>query len=228
MTTPIRGWVSRSSAASRIPSSDIVGGIATSSSTTSSGSRSMSSINASPSSHAATSSIPGVLSSILVSASRISRLSSANPTRRAIARASPRAPCVARARAPRGPACGHPVSAVRRGLGLGEEDERRLDALADLLDVGEVELEEDRVDVLLDGALGEDELLGDRAVALALSDLCEHLALARRELRERRALRPRLRGDERLDDLRVHHRAAGGDGLDRRQQLRAVVDALLE
>ena len=35
-------------------------------------------------------------------------------------------------------------------------------------------------------------------------------------------------GDERFDDLGVHHGAAGGDRLDRRHQLRAVVDALLE
>ena len=42
--------------------------------------------------------------------------------------------------------------------------------------LGEVELHEDRVDVLLDGALGEHQRLGDRRVALALRDLGEHLA----------------------------------------------------
>ena len=37
-----------------------------------------------------------------------------------------------------------------------------------------------------------------------------------------------LGGDERLDDLGVQHRAAGRDRLDRRDELSAVVDALLQ
>ena len=77
--------------------------------------------------------------------------------------------------------------------------------------------------------LVRNERLGDRRVALALGDLGEHLALARRQLVERRALAPRAaRVDERLDDLRVDHRAAVGDRADRRRQLGAVVHALLE
>ena len=46
--------------------------------------------------------------------------------------------------------------------------------------------------MLLDRALGEDERLGDRRVALALGDLGEDLALARGQLVERRALDARL------------------------------------
>jgi hypothetical protein len=44
------------------------------------------------------------------------------------------------------------VHSVRGGLG--EIDQRRLDSPADVVRVSEIELEEDRVDVLLDGALG--------------------------------------------------------------------------
>ena len=39
----------------------------------------------------------------------------------------------------------------------------------------QAELEEDRVEVLLDRALAEDERVGDRLVALALGDLAEYL-----------------------------------------------------
>ena len=77
--------------------------------------------------------------------------------------------------------CRHSAGGQR--VGLGQEEQRRLDALADVLGVGQVELEEDRVDVLLDGALGEDERVGDRGVALALGDLGEDLALASGERR---------------------------------------------
>ena len=94
--------------------------------------------------------------------------------------------------------------------------------------VGQAELEEDRVDVLLDGALGEEQRLGDRGVALALGDLAEHLALARRQLVERRVLGAAARVYQRLDDLGVDHRPAVGDGADRGRQLGAVVHALLE
>src|SRR6478609_10075335 len=68
-----------------------------------------------------------------------------------------------------------------RSAVLVEEHERSLHALADVLRAGEAELGEDRVDVLLDGALGQHERLGDRRVALALRHLGEHLALTRRD-----------------------------------------------
>src|ERR1700752_1413554 len=71
-----------------------------------------------------------------------------------------------------------PVSSVRRVLVLRQQHQRGLDALADVLGVREPELQEDRVDVLLDRARGEKHGLGDGAVALALRDLRQHFALA--------------------------------------------------
>ena len=71
----------------------------------------------------------------------------------------------------------------------------------------------------------------DSAIAVLLLPCAisrEHLALARGQLVERRALGSGRARDERLDDLRVDHRAAVGDGADRRHQLGAVVHALLE
>src|SRR3954454_7837619 len=44
---------------------------------------------------------------------------------------------------------------------IGEVDERGLDAAAHVLGVAQIELEEDRVDVALDRALGDHERLGD-------------------------------------------------------------------
>src|SRR5881275_2555344 len=66
----------------------------------------------------------------------------------------------------------------RRPL-FGQEHERGLHALAHVVRRRETELHEDRVDVLLDRALGEHERVGDRAVALAGGDLGEHPARAR-------------------------------------------------
>src|ERR671936_2489901 len=118
---------------------------------------------------------------------------------------------------------------ARRALvGLGEEQQRRLHPLGDVLGVGQIELEEDRVDVLLDGALREDERLGDRVVALALGDLGEDLPLAGGEVRERRTFDTRLGDDQRIDDLRVDDRAALRHGADGRRELCPVVHALLE
>jgi hypothetical protein len=89
------------------------------------------------------------------------------------------------------------------------------------------ELQEDRVDVLLDGALGEDESVGDRRVALAPGDLGEDLALAPGQSAsgERSSAPWRRRAARRSWSP---SRAAGRDGLDRRDQLSAVVHALLE
>src|SRR5690349_15823647 len=92
----------------------------------------------------------------------------------------------------------HPraASAARSGaVGLGEVDQRRLDPAADLLGLAQPELQEDRVDVLLDCALREHELVGDRLVAVAARDEGEDLRLARRQLGELRALRARARRD---------------------------------
>src|SRR3954471_23767087 len=120
-----------------------------------------------------------------------------------------RRPAMVRPRARRW--CVPTAAGVPRALvdaSLRKEHERRLHALAHILRVGEPELEEDRVDVLLDGALGQEQRLGDRRVALALGDLAEHLALANCELVERRAVRDASRVHEFLDDLGVDHGAA--------------------
>src|SRR3954447_7426616 len=67
----------------------------------------------------------------------------------------------------------------RSGAGvLGEVDQRRLHAAADVDGVAEAELEEDCVDVLLDGAFGEHQLVGDRLVAVPAGDEREDLQLA--------------------------------------------------
>src|SRR5438045_15723 len=67
---------------------------------------------------------------------------------------------------------------------LGEIQQRRGDAPADVGVVDQVELREDRIDVLLDRPLREEELLGDRRIRPALGDPCQHLALACRQLGE--------------------------------------------
>ena len=66
--------------------------------------------------------------------------------------------------------------------GLGEVEDDRLDALVDGRLPREAELGEDRVDHFLDGSLGQDEARGDRRVVLPLGHLPENVALARRNL----------------------------------------------
>ena len=68
----------------------------------------------------------------------------------------------------------------------------------------------------------------DRGVVLALRHVREDLALAVGELRERGVRHPVLRGDERLDDLRVEDAAAPGDLVERPDELVHVGDALLQ
>src|SRR6185437_4701470 len=60
-----------------------------------------------------------------------------------------------------------PPSRSCRSTGLGQVDQRRLDAAADVLVLGQAELGEDRVHVLLDRPLGQHQRLRDRPVALA-------------------------------------------------------------
>src|SRR5439155_2708508 len=62
--------------------------------------------------------------------------------------------------------------------------------------LGELELVEQGVDVLLDRALGQEERAGDRRVVLALRHLLEDLALPLRQMSERRAPRALPPGDE--------------------------------
>ena len=85
------------------------------------------------------------------------------------------------------------------------------------------------MDHLLDRALGE-----ERASA-AIAALFLPSAISRRTSRsrgvsscERRLLGTRLVRHERLDHLRVDHRAAVCDGADRRDELLDVLDALLQ
>src|SRR3954469_1603250 len=94
--------------------------------------------------------------------------------------------------------CISPPPALRAGDrgSVAEEDQRGLDARADLLGIREPELAEDRVDVLLHGSLAQLQILGDRAVGLAGRHLAEDLALARAELFERLRAGHRLRDHE--------------------------------
>jgi len=99
------------------------------------------------------------------------------------------------------------------------------------VDVGllrEVQLVEERVDVLLDRALGEEQAGGDRRVVLALRHVVEDLALALGELRERRVRHPILRGHERLHDLGIEDRPALRDLVERAHDLLDVAHALLQ
>ena len=73
------------------------------------------------------------------------------------------------------------------------------------------------------------ELVGDRLVAVAARDEGEDLELARRQLGERRALGPRARASISASTTFASiTEPPCGDGLDRRDQLAAVLDALLE
>src|SRR4051812_40046102 len=66
-----------------------------------------------------------------------------------------------------------------------QEREHREHAAMGLRVRAQAELPEDRGDVLLDGALGDDHALGDRDVREALGHQLEHLALARGERADR-------------------------------------------
>src|SRR5687768_15580696 len=92
--------------------------------------------------------------------------------------------------------------------------------------LGEAELAEDALDVLLDGAVGDEEGAGDRAVRAALGHEGEDLALARGEGGEP-AVAPAA-GEELADDLGVQHRPARGDVADRGEELGDVSHAVLE
>ena len=65
--------------------------------------------------------------------------------------------------------------------------------LADVIGAAESKLREDRVDVLFNGVSGQEERLCNRRVALTLSNLGQHLALAWRQISERRSPPPQER-----------------------------------
>ena len=89
----------------------------------------------------------------------------------------------------------------------------------------EAELSEDARHVLLDGALGDEELLRDPGVRQALGLESEDLALARRELVVRVPARP---GEELGHDLGVERGPAVRDPLERVEEVAHVGHALLQ
>ena len=90
----------------------------------------------------------------------------------------------------------------------------------------EVELGEDRRDVLLDRALGDDELAGDRGVGAALGHQPQHLALARGQRLQR--VLAAAAAEQQRDDLGIERRAAAGDAAHRVGEGVDVGDAVLE
>ena len=74
-------------------------------------------------------------------------------------------------------------------VALGEVEDHGLDPTVNSRLPGQAELEEDRVDHLLDRSLGQDQRFGDGGVVLPLGHLAKHVALARRQLVERRVSR---------------------------------------
>ena len=92
----------------------------------------------------------------------------------------------------------------------------------------EPELEEDRVDHLLDRPLGQEQRRGNRGVVLSFGHLAQDVVFTRCQLTERRLLAASVLRDERLHDLRVHDGAALCNGADSRDELLDVVHALLQ
>src|SRR5437870_9180656 len=111
-------------------------------------------------------------------------------------------------------------------VGLGQIEDDGLDALVNRWLPADSELEEDRVDHLLDRRLGEEERLRDRGVVLPLGHLAQDVVLPWRQLCERRLLWTRPLRDERLDDLGIDHRAAGSDRLNSAHELLEILDTL--
>ena len=81
---------------------------------------------------------------------------------------------------------------------------------------------------LFDGSLGQDQRFGDGGIVLPLGHLAKHIALARRELVERRVSAACVLRDERIDDLGIDHRAAICNGPDRCDELLHILHPLLE
>jgi hypothetical protein len=93
---------------------------------------------------------------------------------------------------------------------------------------GQVELGEDRVDVLLHRRLRQGQFRRYARVPAALRHLAQHVELPRGEPGQRRLAQPRPAADQRVDHLRVDHRAAARHLAQRGQQLLQVTDAVLE
>src|SRR5206468_2150193 len=75
-----------------------------------------------------------------------------------------------------------------RLVALRQVKDHSLDALVDRRLPRETELEEDRVDDLLDRSLAQKERVGDCRVVLPLGHLAQHIPFARRQMIERRVL----------------------------------------
>ena len=90
----------------------------------------------------------------------------------------------------------------------------------------ESQLREDRSHVALDRLELEGEPLGDRGIRAALGHQREDLALTRRQLVERRVAA--RAAEQARHDLRVDHRAAGGDASHSVGQVVEPGDAFLE
>jgi len=81
--------------------------------------------------------------------------------------------------------------------------------------------------VLLNGARGQHKRFGDGRVGFALGHAGQYVALAGREISERRVCGTRALPDQRLDHLRVDDRPTLRDLPDSGEQLIRVGDALL-
>ena len=139
-------------------------------------------------------------------------------------------------------ACGRPRTSPRRGLGgeyskkfgtatalvplLRKGHKHRRDPPVYVRLPGKTELLKDRVDVLLDRLLSDDERRRYRCVVLPPGHFGEGLELARCERFEGSVLT--AGGDERIDDLRVDGGTACGDLADRGHELVQVIHPFLE
>jgi hypothetical protein len=90
----------------------------------------------------------------------------------------------------------------------------------------QVELSENARHVLLDGAVGDHELLGDRAVRSPLRHQAENLGLARGETSERIAFA--VAPEEMTDDLWIERRPTTRNTIDRVGELTQIGHPLLE
>ena len=108
----------------------------------------------------------------------------------------------------------------------GQVEQGGLDAPVHIAVLGQVELDEDPVDMPLDGAFRDLQQVGDGGVATPFGDQRKDLPLAGGEL-----LDPRIAAAERdqlVDDPRVDERTPGDDLSQRSRQLVLVPDTFLQ
>ena len=107
-----------------------------------------------------------------------------------------------------------------------EERDDRQHAAVIVPGLREAKLGEDAVNVLLHRSLCDPEEAGDAGVGPSLRHERKHLPLPRAQVRER-VLDP-ARGDELLDESRIHDRGAADDPLQRLEELVHIRDPALE